>query len=104
MQTNTPDSDRSLDERLVDLILEAFPMPQADPKRRMPLVGLYMTDPSHPVVRKLYEEFKRERGIGPSCAMSDRERLLFDLSILDIRAKQLMFQRCKEKITGETTE
>lgn len=98
MPTNAQEKDRSLDEKLADLILEAFPMPQADPKRKMPLVGLYMTDPAHPVVRQLYDEFKRTNGIPVSYAMTDRERLLFDLSLLALPAKRLMFLRRKARI------
>lgn len=98
MQMNEPEKDRSLDEKLTDLILLTFPMPKADPKKKLPLVGLYMTDPAHPVVRKLYEEFKRERGIPMSCAMSDRERILFDVSILDRKAKAELYHWCKAQI------
>ena len=82
MQTKRPDSDLSSDERLVELILQAFPMPEADPKRKMPLAGRYMTDPAHPAIRQLYDEFKFEYGIPASCAMSDRERLMCDLSMM----------------------
>lgn len=98
LPTNEQEKDRCLDEKLADLILDAFPMPKADPKKRMSLVGLYMTDPAHPVVRQLYEEFKRKNGIPASCPMSDRERLLFDLSILAIPAKRQLFLRCKAQI------
>ena len=98
MPTNEQEKDRSLDEKLADLILLAFPMPQADPKRKMPLVGLYMTDPAHPVVRKRYEDFKREHGIPMSCAMSDKERLWFDVSLLDRDVKVDLYRWCKAKI------
>lgn len=98
MQTSTQDRGRSSDERLAELILQAFPMPQADPKRRMPLVGLYMTDPSHPVVRQLYDEFKQEEGIPPSCAMSDKERLMCDLSMMNQKVKLRMYELCQERL------
>lgn len=103
MQTSTQDRGRSSDERLAELILQAFPMPQADPKRRMPLVGLYMTDPSHPVVRQLYDEFKQEEGIPPSCAMSDKERLMCDLSMMNQKVKLRMYELCQERL-AQTTE
>ena len=98
MQTNAQDRGRSSDERLAELILQAFPMPQADPKRRMPLVGLYMTDPAHPVVRQLYDEFKQEEGIPPSCAMSDKERLMCDLSMMNQNVKLRMYALCQERL------
>lgn len=103
MQTNAPDRGRSSDERLAELILRAFPMPQADPKRKMPLIGLYMTDPSHPVVRQLYDEFKQEEGIPPSCAMSDKERLMCDLSMMHQKVKIRMYELCQERL-AQTTE
>lgn len=98
MQTKRPDRDHSSDERLAELILQAFPMPEADPKRKMPLVGLYMTDPSHPVVRQLYDEFKFEHGIPAACAMSDKERLMCDLSMMSHAAKLRMYELCQMKL------
>ena len=103
MQTKRSDSDLYSDERLVELILQAFPMPEADPKRKMPLFGLYMTDPAHPVVRQLYDEFKFEYGIPASCAMSDRERLMCDLSMMHPKAKIRMYTICQERL-AQTTE
>ena len=101
MQTSAQDSDRSLDEKLADLILLAFPMPRADPKRKMPLVGLYMTDPSHPVVRQLQMQFKLDNGIPSFSPMSDRERLLFDLSLVTVDVKREAYKLCRTRLRME---
>ena len=95
-------AERMAAETVAKMVLRAYPMPKADPNKKMDLSRLYMVNINHPLVKELYEDFKRAEGIPPYCPCSDFERILFEVQLLSsVRAniKEKCLIRLKEMVS-----